>query len=238
MSEPLPRLECCLIGAPGAHKTELAEAFVDASRDFFEANNIAPLAVVDTNHLIAEVGRPEGVMGDHYSTLANYFNRVALEDRIRAAGNSFVAVGSIIDAVAHLNVRLQALSRMVQTQETEALAQREFLAGNLLQTYLMDGRWRVNFAWYVPLPEKVIIPGQESGAQYPEAVDAILQDINTKMALGIPALTGSRDEQVAKMVADLEQFYTGQTKEEVEAVEHVMLGSSDSGSADDSTLSE
>lgn len=228
MSEA-PRLECVLIGAPGAHKTELANAFADASADWFVEKGIAPLSVVDTNHLVADVGRADGVLGDHYSTLANYFNRVLIEDRIRARGDSFISVGSIIDAIAHLNVRLTTLSRMVQTQETEALAQREFLVGNLLQSYLMDGRWRVNFAWYLPLPEKIIVPGQEAGDGYPAAVDAVIQDINTKMGLGIPVLTGSQDEKIARMLADLDKFYTGQTREEVEATEHVILTGDDDG---------
>jgi len=214
----------CLIGAPGAHKTHLAEAFEEQSRDFFRENDLAPLAVVDTNHLLSQKqGRVSGYRGDHYSTLANYFNRAAMEDVIRARGDSFISVGCLIDALAHLNVRMSMLSRMVQTEESEAMMQREFLVGNLIQTYFMDGRWRVNFCWYVPLPEKIVVPGQDADT-YPGQVDAVIRDINLKMQLGIPVLDGTDEEKVAKMLEDLRTNYTGQKLSELEEMEQVVLG--------------
>lgn len=234
MSEPRPRLEMCLIGAPGAHKSEIAEKFADASRDFFLENDIAPIAVIDTNHILSESqGRVSGVQGDHYSTLANFFNRALIEDRVRARGDSFIAVGTLVDAVAHLNVRLRLLSQQVQTPDLEAMAQREFLVGNLLQSYFMDGRWRVNFAWYVPLPEKIIIPGADNPDTYAAEVDAVIRDINLKMQLGIPVLSGTVDQMVEQMVSDLAKHYTGQTRSDLEEMEHVVLGVSDGGTGVD-----
>jgi hypothetical protein len=218
----------CLIGAPGAHKTEIAEKFEEASKAFFDEHDIAPLAVVDTNHMLSDMqGRVSGKDGDHYSTLANYFNRILLEDRVRARGDSFISVGSLIDAVAHLNVRIQMLGNGIQHEASEAMAQREFLVGNLLQSYFMDGRWAVNFAWYVPLAEKIVIPGADTPDTYNAEVDAVIRDINLKMQLGIPVLLGTVDEMVEQMVADLRKHYTGQTRSDLEEMEHVVLGVSD-----------
>jgi len=230
MSEPLPRIECFLIGAPGAKKTETALAFEEATRDWFEERGVAPLSVIDANRdLATKQGRVSGRDGDHYSTLANFFNRAAIEDRIRLRGDSFVSVGCIIDSIAHLNVRLKTLSKMIQTTDTEGMAQREILVGNLLQTYLMDGRWNFNFVWYVPLPEQILIPGgSDNTYAYDAEVDAVLRDLNIKMQLGVPVLSGTIDERVEKMIADLNKYYVG-TKVEFEE-ERRIISAGDGGS--------
>ena len=209
---PRPRVECNLIGAPGSKKTETAILFEEASRGWFAERNVMPLSIVDTNNQLTDrQGRDTGVKGDHYATLANYFNRAAMEDVIRARGDSYITCGTVVDSIAHLNARLKLLSQMVQLPNTQAMAEREMLVGQLLQTYIMDGRWQVSFAWYLPLPDKIVLPGVNSNNEstYDAEVDAILRDINLKMQLNIPVLVGTPEQKVEKMMADLDTYYQG-----------------------------
>lgn len=233
MSEPKNRLECFLIGAPGSKKSETAVAFEEASRTWFEEHDVAPLCIVDTNNDVELVqGRFSGSRGDHYVTLANFFNRAYMEDRVRVKGESFISCGCIIDSIAHMNARLKTLSKMVQTQDTEAMAQREILLGNVLQTYLMDGRWNFNYVWYIPLPDQILIPGNsENTYAYDAEVDAILRDLNVKMQLGIPVLSGTVEERVEKMMEDLDKFYVGEKRGDVADAEeeHRVITTGDVG---------
>lgn len=219
------RLEMNLIGAPGSKKSEVAVRFEEISRDFFKQNDIAPLHVVEANDLTTQ-GRPTGPGGDHYVTLATYFNRARAEDQIRLFGDSILTVGSIIDSLAHLNVRLKALASGVLTEETNALGQREMLVGSLFDTYFRDQRWMPSFAWYSALPPQVVIPGHET-ENYASEVDAMIRDLNTRIPLGIPMVDGTVEEKAEQMFEGLKDNFVDNRPQEHDRV--IVTGDDGSG---------
>lgn len=217
-----PPFSMAVIGAPGAGKTRLIQAFKEASKEWFDERGLGELRTIDHIDRILEEkqNRAVGVYGDHYVALAMYFARQQFVDNATLNGECFITSGSLLDNLAHLQARLKLLQQMVQTPETEQLVAREVIAAQWLSTCIMDGRWRVNFVFLLPLPPQIVVPGQEKGT-FPVEVDAILRDLNVKMRLGIPVLTGSTEEMVQQMIDSLNEHYHPEV--DPSAVERVEL---------------
>lgn len=202
-----PRIDCFLIGAPGAGKTELAKLFAKESKEWFESKGMKPLVVLDglPQALAEDAGVQLGVNGTHFDSSAIWYHGEIRRDRTRKSGRSFLDTQSLVTTLAHINARLNVMGTLVQTPQLQAEMQREFMSGTVLTGYLPD-RFALNFGWYIPLPEQIIVPGRDI-ERFPVAVDAVIRDMNLKVGLGLPVLEGTRDEQVQSMMDDLERYY-------------------------------
>lgn len=210
-----PRLDCFLIGAPGAGKTALAKEFAKVSKDWFEEKGMKPLVVLDglPQALAEDADIQLGAYGNHYDTASIWFHGEVRRDRTRKTGRPFLDTQSLVTSLGHANARLNVMSQLVQTPQLQQEMQREFMVGTTLTNYLPD-RWRLNFGWYLPLPEQIIVPGRDRET-FPVAVDAVIRDMNVKLGLGLPVLEGSVDQKVQAMMDDLNKFYVSPDDEPV-----------------------
>ena len=212
----LQRIEMFLIGAPGSGKSALAKAFEEASKDWFESHEMKPLLVLDgLPQALHEDGDIQlGAYGKHFDSSAIWYHGEVRRQRARQSERSFLDTQSLPSTLSHINARLNVMTKLVQTPELQAEMQREFASGAALTTYLQD-RWTLNFGWYLPLPDAIIVPGRDRDT-FPVAVDAVLRDMNLKLGLGVPLLDGTLDERVQGMLDDLDKFYVA--AEDTEAV--------------------
>lgn len=193
-------LRIALVGAPGARKSQVAEALLERSKPFFEEADLRyPAIVDDIDKQLTEHGRQVGVYGDHYVSMAYFHARAAMEDRIWSTGDSFISCGTVIDNMAHVNARLTLLEEMAESAVVTELQLRERTAGNLMATYLADNRIVHHYAAYVPLPEDVLEEGREKGS-FNVIVDASLRQLMQRMGVVIPTLTAETPEDMADEV--------------------------------------
>lgn len=200
-------LEMILIGAPGSGKSEIAKQFQAQSQEWFAEKGLKPLVVLDglPEALQEEAGIELAAFGNHFDAASIYFHGEVRRRRTARQEKSFIDTQNLINSIAHVNARLNGMAQLVATPDSQAAMQREFQMGTVLTNYLVD-HFQVNFAWYAPLPEKIIVPGRDNG-NFPASVDAVIRDMNTKLGLGVPVLVGSREDQVKRMVEDLDKFY-------------------------------
>lgn len=214
-----PRIEMYLVGAPGSGKSALAKAFEEQSKDWFEAQGMKPLLVLDgLPQALHEDGNIQlGAYGKHFDSSAIYYHAEVRRERARQSSRSFLDTQSLPITLAHINARINVMTQLIQTPDLQAEMQREFVNGSALTGYLQD-RWVLNFGWYLPLPEAIIVPGRDRET-FPVAVDAVLRDMNLKLGLGLPLLDGTVDERVKGMLDDLDKFYVAPTAEDTQAVQ-------------------
>lgn len=210
-----PRLDCFLVGAPGAGKSAIAKAFQDRTKTWFEEKGMKPLVVLDglPQALAEDAGIQLGAYGNYYDTATIWHHAEVRRDRTRRTGRPFLDTQSLISTLAHANARINVMGQLVMTPELQMNMQRELMSGTVLTNYLPE-RWApmLNFGWYVPLPEQIIVPGRNQET-FPVAVDAVIRDMNVKLGLGLPVLEGTLDQKVQAMIDDFEKYYVFPTED-------------------------
>ena len=216
-AEELPRLDMYLVGAPGSGKSALADAFAKAAKPWFEERKMKPPLVLDgLPQALREDGNIQlGGYGNYFDSASIWYHAEVRRERARQSQRTFIDTQSLISTLAHINARLSVMQHLVMTEELQVQGQLELAHGQAMTLYLPT-RWMngsVNFAWYLPLPEQIIVPGRDRET-FPVAVDAVLRDMNLKLGLNIPLLDGTLEERVERMMKDLDDAYNEATHED------------------------
>lgn len=202
-------LQIGLIGAPDSGKSKLIPEFKKVSEDFFSEFD-SPLEVVDNPGTLIEqkFDQAMGPYGGCRDNLWAYFNRFEAERTNIAEGNSFISNGTAIDTMAHAGLYVESVmlgsNSGLITPETQMEAQRAQVTITEI-TYLMLENQIYNFAFYLPLADKVIIPGQDEdpiGDAYNRRIDQAIRVIFGNFNMRIQMLDQPTYEEKAQTMLD------------------------------------
>lgn len=218
MSEYLP-LEIGLIGAPGSGKTALIEQFFKTSAEWFSERDLVMHAVDDAQTFTTVTDYPLGANSDHFVSSYYHFFRRAAVDEIKKVQDSVIVAGTIFDTLAHLNVRMMNLQKMVLTPQLEAVIQKEGAAAQYLGIVeIQDNRYQPSFLFYCPLPPQIIVAGQNNS--FNQEVDAMLQHMFVQLGITVPTLNDPSLEQKAEhMLVHINDNYVGKMEDAADTEE-------------------
>lgn len=187
----------------------MIEEFAKLSKEFFEEAG-SPLKVIQNpgTTVTEKTDLAMGVFGGYREHLLAYFMRLWEEMQLRGVTTT-VSNGTIIENIAHAGVEFETVMLGLQnsglvTPTTEQDMQK-IQATMATMTFLLIDGFRYNFAFYIPLAEKVIIPGQEEETmddRHAKRVDAAILSIFDNFNLGIQRLDQPTVEEKAQEMFD------------------------------------
>ncbi len=185
-------LDIGIVGAPGSGKEELIREFAKISKKWFASNNQPPLVKIPNVGLtiVKNYDQAMGPYAGFRDNLWGLFERFSKERKVRALNQSFISNGTMIDSLAHQAVSLQKIVTKIQEIQEQPGAdgmlspqiqfemQREKIALDAM-TLLFLENLQLKFAFYLPLREKIIVPGQDPDpeTEYAKLVDLGIQGI-------------------------------------------------------------
>lgn len=191
------------IGAPGAGKSELAKAVAEKYEDGDQ------IVVVDdyVSHITDDMNIAVGVFGNYFVNLLIYFERWKAERVAFQTGKNAIICGSDIDSFIYAHMGVEALQHEITTPQTEQLQAR---ANNALVMHqmLMTDFFRKSLVYYLPRPEKLVVPGQDvdPNEHFDKRIDDKIRAFILSLPVEIPMLTGTPAEKVDRILADIENL--------------------------------
>ena len=206
-------IEIGIIGAPNSGKSKLIKEFVKLSKPWFAENN--QKMIVHGNigtDIESRYDQAMGVYGDYRENLWAFFARLAAEKKIRNDGNNFISNGTMIDTLAHAGINMETVMLGLQTSglvtpDTQAEVQKLQMAMNVL-TFLFVENFQYKFVFYLPLPEQIVIPGEDDSEQrYSQRIDNAIQVIFQNFNLRIQMLDQpTHKEKAEEMLSTIKRI--------------------------------
>lgn len=196
-----------IVGAPGSGKSDFAAEFARLAGPWFEENGSELRVLPNGGTRAEELNLAMGPFGDYREHMLALF--LSLEDELEARrdGASFLANGTIFGNLAHAGVNYESVMLGLQsaglvTPETEMRMQQ--LQAALTAMSFMTGGLGLMFAFYLPLPPLVEIPGQEASPEERHArrVDAALLQVLRGFDYNLQVLDQATAEERAQVALD------------------------------------
>jgi hypothetical protein len=205
---PFP-IQIGLTGAPGSGKSLVAEKFQEISRDWIAENQSELYIIPNMGNVIEQsfdiAMGPNGAWIDDQRA---YWNRFEAEQAARAAGVSWISVGTGLDNIAHCGINLELIMTGLQTPDQEVRMQRQQVTMTALTFQFLE-QFRYLFGFYVPyVTSSIILPGQETSPEeaYSTKIDMALRTIFANFGIRIQALEGTPDQQAASMFETVQRI--------------------------------
>lgn len=188
VTEDLPTF-VSIIGAPGAGKSELAEA-IAAEYDMVVVDNYA-------QDLAADMDIALGFYASYVPNLMVAMEREKADHKARRSlDRNVVVVGSLIESVAYAGLQAEYHGMQISTPQQQGVLQREMLGMQVLGVMLQD-LMKFHHYFYVPLPVEIEVPGKESKFDNAtRSLDRAIAQIVGQLGVPVHELKGSLDAKL------------------------------------------
>ena len=186
-----------LSGAPGSGKTELALRLQKELDDDFE--------IVDgyADQIQKRYNLAIGTQATYFINEILYFARWLPTYSLVLADKNFIACGTDLDSLAYNVHQVESISKEIQTPISQEFMNRAQLVLQLSVLHYIDqGHPKLNYI--LPQKKEIILPDSSSESSVNDIISSKIRQLNLDMRLGFPILTGTLDENVEKIVKDVE----------------------------------